>query len=110
MTATEAYEFNICAETEDVLAFFHARGGGGTAGVTSTAAQSANACAMSLCDYCAERWERTTLSATGAVRNEIESLFSATPNSCFSIPQHLKFRTSARKPEKRLKIQSDHQQ
>ena len=59
MTATEAYEFNICAETEDVLAFFRARGGGGTAGVTSTAAQSANACAMSLCDYCAERWERT---------------------------------------------------
>ena len=46
MTATEAYEFNIslCAETEDVLAFFRARGGGGTAGVTSTAAQTRVRC------------------------------------------------------------------
>ena len=29
MTATEAYEFNICADTEDVLAFFRARGDAG---------------------------------------------------------------------------------
>ena len=64
MTATKAYEFNICAETEDVLAFFRARGAGGTAGVTSTAAQTRVRCPFATIAPSAGRGRR--LSATDA--------------------------------------------
>ena len=67
MTATEAYEFNICAETEDVLAFFRARGGGGTAGVTrSTAAQTRVRCPFATIAPSAGRGRRLS-ATTGAV-------------------------------------------
>ena len=66
MTATEAYEFNICAETEDVLAFFRARGGGGTAGVTSTATQTRVRCPFATIAPSARRGRRLS-ATTGAV-------------------------------------------
>ena len=70
------YEFNIlstiviCAETEstteDVLAFFRARGGGGTAGVTSTAAQTRVRCPFATIAPSAGRGRRLS-ATTGAV-------------------------------------------